>query len=57
MKIEGECVINMMEEAECMRNLFKNTDRDPLNYKKIIENDCVMIRLSVILTIMNCLNN
>ena len=48
MKIEGECVINMMEGAEDMRNLFKNTDRDPLNYQKIIENDCVMIRLAAI---------
>jgi hypothetical protein len=57
MKIEGECVINMMEEAECMRNLFKNTDRDFLNYQKIIENDFIMIRLAVIWTIMNCLNN
>lgn len=57
MKIEGECVINMMEEAECMRNLFKNTDRDFLNYQKIIENDFIMIRLAVIWKIMNCLNN
>lgn len=57
MKIEGECVINMMEEAECMRNLFKNTDRDFLNYQKIIENDFIMIRLAAIWTIMNCLNN
>lgn len=36
---------------------FKNTDRDFLNYQKIIENDFIMIRLAVIWTIMNCLNN